>query len=308
MQDILDDVFRMIELQSCLYFQRDFHAPWAMTVEGPDMAQFHIIIEGRACVETAEGVEVLGPGDIVLFPRGKAHILADAPGREPVAGRAVMASFATPTPLFAEGALTTRLICGHYEYRRMPAHPLFDGLPDRLIVRTGNNGVENFDRTVLSMLVAESAGTDPGGTSVVERLAEVLLVQVLRRYFALNPAPGDFLAGVMDKRLSRAIAKIHADFDEPLTLTGLAEQAGMSRSGFAEHFRTVTGLAPLQYVTRWRMLSAEKFLHDPDLSVPDVAVRTGYDSDISFARAFKRIFGVTPAKYRQQQDQASAVN
>ena len=82
----------------------------------------------------------------------------------------------------------------------------------------------------------------------------------------------------------------------------------MSRSGFAEHFRTVTGLAPLQYVTRWRMLSAEKFLHDPDLSVPDVAVRAGYDSDLSFARAFKRTFGVTPAKYRQQAAQSSVSN
>jgi AraC-like DNA-binding protein len=303
--DVLDDVFRLIHLKGCVYFQRDFHAPWAMRMEKGLHAQFHVVAEGTAVVETEEGCHVLQAGDLLLFPGGEAHTLADRTGRTPVPGKAVVASFDTAEPLFSDGGTATRLICGHYEYRRGASHPLFDGLPEMMLIRASQGRQPTaFDRMLLELLVSESAKSGPGVVSVVERLAEVLLVHIVRQHFADHPESIGFLSGVMDKRLSRAISRIHRDCSASLTLADLAGNAGMSRSGFAEHFRQKTGLAPIEYVTKWRMLSAGELLRDVNLSVPDVASRIGYNSDAAFARAFKREFGITPARYRRDSVQA----
>ena len=77
MQEILDDVFRMIELSGCVYFERNFCAPWAMQIGDTGFAHFHILLSGNAVVETSTGVRHIGPGNLVLFPRGQAHVLAD---------------------------------------------------------------------------------------------------------------------------------------------------------------------------------------------------------------------------------------
>lgn len=168
---------------------------------GGGLAQFHIVLSGDAVVETDTGVRRIGPGNLVLFPRGLSHVLADQTGRQAKPGSEVMAAL--------------------------------------------------------------DAGKEPFlGIGAAARLAEVLLVQVLRRFFALNPQHIGFLAGAMDRRLSRAIVKIHREFDQALTVGDLADRAGMSRSGFSEQFKAKTGLAPITYLTKWRMTSAARLLRN----------------------------------------------
>ncbi len=121
---------------------------------------------------------------------------------------------------------------------------------------------------------------------------------MLRAFALEQPARVASLAAVVDRHLSRTIQKIHSEIDRPLDLNGLAHAAGMSRSSFAEHFRTTTGIAPISYVTRWRMLTAERYLEDPALSIPEIVERIGYESDVAFVRAFKCEQGQSPARFR----------
>ena len=106
---------------------------------------------------------------------------------------------------------------------------------------------------------------------------------------------------MVDRRLGRAVARIHQDYDKPLTLEDLAREAGMSRSSFAERFKQATGLAAIEYLSQWRMLSAGDLLVQDGISVAEVATRSGYSSDLAFARAFRRAYGVTPAEWRRQE-------
>ena len=93
---------------------------------------------------------------------------------------------------------------------------------------------------------------------------------------------------------------MHERLDQPWTVANLAFIAGMSRSAFASRFKELTGEAPLEYLTRWRMHQATRLLREGDRKLADVARTVGYESDAAFNRAFKRILGVTPGEYRRE--------
>ena len=271
-----------------------------MDIRDTGAAQFHVIIRGH-CIVDVDGVSHdLSAGDVVLFPHGDAHVLADAEGRDPTPGPAVMASFGGDAPMFSVGEHATRLICGHYEYHDVLRHPVIDELPPFVHVPSLDPGTNGAVPSLLSILMQEMAAQKPGMSAVVERLAEVLLVQVIRTYFSAQPQSRGFYAGLQDRRLAKAFAKIHHDADENLTLTNLAREAGMSRSGFAQHFKDTVGLSPIEYHAKWRLFTAAHFLETGEMKLARIAERVGYESDSAFSRAFKREFAISPSEYRRR--------
>ncbi len=300
MEDELSDVLRLIRLKSCVYFARSFWAPWAMRLEGGAVAQFHVVLRGPCVFEAAGRVFQAAPGDVFLFPRGEAHVLADSPGRDAVAGSDFMGSLQAGRPLFAEGEMATELICGHYEYRNDTGHPLIDELPAVIHVKSFETYAPETLRSVLPALIRELKSESPGASVVTEKLAEVLLVQVIRAHFAQERQSQGFLAGLFEPRLVRAFRLIHGQFDRDLSLEDLAAAARMSRSAFAQHFKTTVGQAPIAYLTRWRMCRAHELLQDQGMTVSRVAFKVGYESDIAFSRAFKRQFGRSPSAFRRK--------
>ena len=309
-EDTLSEVLRLLNLQSCVYFQRDFWSPWAMEIGKTGFAQFHAVTQGD-CVFVVDGqTHRLLAGDVLLFPHSQPHVLADQNGRAPIPGSEVMQSFAGDTPRFASGERATRVICGHFAYRGDLRHPLIDQLPEVIHVRsqsflpgssvTGSAPASSHLALVLTVLVQELQDSGPGGDSVVERLGEVLLIQTLRTYLAQTERPRGFLAGLADPRLARAIGEIHRRPETELTLEALARTAGMSRSAFAAQFRAVTGMAPIDYLTKWRMCKAGELLIGGLLSLADIAEQVGYGSDVAFSRAFKREFNSSPREYQRK--------
>ena len=107
-------------------------------------------------------------------------------------------------------------------------------------------------------------------------------------------------AGLYDKRLAGAFHLIHGGFGQRITLDDLAAVAGMSRSAFALHFKTIVGMAPVAYLALWRMCSAHDLLQHDGMSVSRAAIRVGYESEVAFSRAFKRHFGKSPASIRRR--------
>jgi AraC-like DNA-binding protein len=130
----------------------------------------------------------------------------------------------------------------------------------------------------------------------VDRLAEVLVIQLLRYAIEQRLIDGGLLAGLADPRLVRALNAIHADPRLAWTLEAMADVAGMSRARFAARFTRVLGSAPGDYLTGWRLGLARSLLRR-GLPVKQVADDVGYGSASAFARAFSQRVGLPPTDW-----------
>ena len=104
----------------------------------------------------------------------------------------------------------------------------------------------------------------------------------------------------IDPLIVRALALLHADPARHWTLARIAAEAGASRSSLAERFTASIGWPPIEYLTRWRMQLAAEMLSDRSLKIAVVAQNVGYGSEAAFSRAFKRVRGCSPNRWRSR--------
>ena len=166
------------------------------------------------------------------------------------------------------------------------------------IVRLRDDSDKEGLRWALERLRKELSDRQPGGVLVARHLAHLMLVHALRIYLAdgADRTVG-WLFALADPKLAVAIGAIHAQPGARWTLPCLAQAAGMSRTSFAERFKSVTGTSPIEYLTRWRMLVACDRLAHGKLPVPVIATSVGYDSASAFSIAFKRTMGCSPREH-----------
>jgi transcriptional regulator GlxA family with amidase domain len=115
-----------------------------------------------------------------------------------------------------------------------------------------------------------------------------------------------WLAGARDPDVGRALTLLHQRSADPWTIAGLAKEIGLSRTVLTERFRHFLGVPPMTYLTRWRLRLGGRALTTTSRSVAQIAVETGYESEAAFNRAFKREYGLPPARYRKDKAGAPA--
>lgn len=313
--DVLSDVLGAIKLRGALYFHGEFTAPWAARTPasdvisrhfGPDnrVVIFHLVTEGRgqAGIEGGPFVE-LTPGDIVVFPRGDAHVIGNGappvvqdfePELERILDQGLQLSRA------GGGGEVTRFVCGYLSCDQHMSRVLLAGLPPVFKVNVREQGAGQWLESAIAFLVGESHGSPTGSEAVLARLAESLFIETLRRHILSLPAEQTgWLAGVRDPQVGKALALLHAAPERRWTLEMLARGAGLSRTLLAERFRHFIGESPMAYLKRWRLQLAARLLRGTSRSVAAIAAQVGYESEASFNRAFGREFGKPPARYRK---------
>jgi AraC family transcriptional regulator len=105
-------------------------------------------------------------------------------------------------------------------------------------------------------------------------------------------------AGLPAARLKRVLAFIDTHLDENISLAALAQNAKLSVFYFATQFKRSTGLSPHRYILQRRVLRASELLRNTSLSVLDVSLDLGFQHQNNFARAFRRMTGMTPTRFR----------
>jgi AraC-like DNA-binding protein len=156
-------------------------------------------------------------------------------------------------------------------------------------------------RWSLEKMIEELRNPQPGGSLVVEHLAQMMLVQALRLHLAEGPRAGTgWFFALADQQISAAIAAIHSEPARRWTLPHLAERANMSRSAFAFRFKEIVGASPMDYLARWRMLLAADRLANSGDTISAISFSLGYESESAFSTAFKRVMGLSPRLYGQQ--------
>jgi AraC-like DNA-binding protein len=108
------------------------------------------------------------------------------------------------------------------------------------------------------------------------------------------------------QRIARALRLLRENYAATLRIADLARAAGMSPSGFHQHFKALTGMTPLQYQKHLRLIEARNLIAAEMESVSRVAYRVGYESPSQFSREYSRLFGAPPRRHAVQQRGLSA--
>ena len=305
--DPLSDVLRAVRLDGAFFYAVQASEPWSVeavaakeltprVLPGAEhLISYHILTSGRCWGGlTGEPAVPLGPGDVIVFPHGDPHVMSSDPKlhSEP----------ATPgrfpeTVTLGDGEVTATFVCGFLGCDRRPFNPLVSTLPRQLHLPGLSSGwLQSFARQV----VEESQARRVGADSVLTRLAELMFVEVLRRYIeTLPPEQRGWLAGLRDDAIGRALGLLHGDPAHAWTLDELAAAVAMSRSAFADRFTALVGQPPMQYLAQWRMQLAAGRLAAGSAKVAAIAEQVGYESEEAFSRAFKRLMGVSPGAWRR---------
>ncbi len=267
-------------------------------------AEFHVVVRGTCWLRMpgrSEPIALQG-GDLVAFLHGASHRLADAPARAtpPVEKMLEGQSIEHYGPVIhGGGGLPASILCGYFEFDRDSVHPLVSALPEFIHLRGTDNAEFVWLQTALNFMVHETRTARPGAEAVVNRLAGVLFVQMVRAYLEQSESPPAMLAAIADKHIGAVLELMHEAPQYAWTLETLAKRAGMSRSALATRFHALAGHTPMQYLTLWRMQLARRLLGEKALSTAAIAERVGYRSEAAFSKTFKKVVGKGPGAYRR---------
>ena len=331
--DSLSAILQSVQLEGALYIRAEFTAPWCIRgrhgaasikerLAGAEhVIFFHYVTEGRCQIRLVDEPQTLevGAGELVLFAQDDRHLMGSdiqlAPLDTDDLARPTAADEAHLIELRHGGdGAVTRFVCGYLACGRSQFRMLLGALPRLLHVPFGDGRVAALVRELLGAGVHLSwagrpgtAATQPGAGSTLTKVADLLFVEAIRRYVELLPPHGPpqgsgLLAAVRDAHIGRALALLHEDPERDWTLSDLAREVALSRSGLAKRFTELVGDPPIQYLTRWRLAIAARALRSGQEAVGRIAERSGYESDAAFSRAFKREFGVPPAAWRKAGD------
>jgi AraC-like DNA-binding protein len=312
--DALSDVLSAIRLDGAVYVNAEFTAPWCVATQYglhtaaprlPDsdhVVFFHLLTDGSCLARLADGSEIIEvkAGDLLLLPRDDLHVI----GSDLKLPFAEVRSAPPETGLLqlraGGGGATTRFICGYLACDRRASHALLGSLPPILRIPLGDISLSGWLADLLRVGVQESQAQRPGSQSLLAKLSELAFTEALRRYAQSNPPElKGWLAGLQDQYVGRALALLHGDSRRGWTVEELAREVALSRSALAERFTNLIGEPPMQYLTRWRLTLAAHALRAGSEGIAPIAERSGYDSEASFTRAFKREFGLPPTAWRK---------
>ncbi len=299
--DALTGILRRIKLRSNVYFRADFPSPWGMDIDSGPFAQFHMVVRGHCWLQMKGSKEPLGlsSGDVVVLPHGNAHWLADNLDHKRLPGKQIVQAISNNETVFKGNHVSTTLVCGHFEFDRDVDHPFLHALPEFIYLADSDRRELSWLETATNVMIQEIGSGNPGTDVVVERLAEVLFIQILRGYMQQAQVTSGFLAALRDGQISNALNLIHKEPERAWTLENIARSVGMSRSAFAARFKELVNMTPMVYITNWRMQKARELLENAHLPLIDVAEQVGYTSEAAFNRAFKRRFKQNPGALRR---------
>jgi AraC-like DNA-binding protein len=288
--DVLSDVLAVLRTGRPRSMLQGWDAPWAQEFAAvPGALGFQVLLHGSCWLLPPGGAAPirLAAGDVVFRPHGRAHALAGSPDTVPAP--------CTPEQGPPPSGEEVVMLCGAYEIDPARAHPLVGDLPEVMHLAPTKEL-----RAAVGLLAAEVAHPGLGTDAAVPALLDVLLLYLLRRWYAGRPAATTgWAAALNDPVTGAALQAMHSDPGRDWTVASLAAQAGLSRAPFARRFTALVGRPPLGYLTWWRMTVAARLLHDSDATVAAIAHRVGYASEFAFATAFRRHHGTTPSRYRR---------
>ncbi|MGE3935937.1 MAG: cupin domain-containing protein [Rhodospirillaceae bacterium] len=315
--DALSAALNAVRMTGAIFYNLECTAPWGFIVPplsgvarslapGTErLVSYHLVTEGRAtCRFGDEPAVILEAGDVVIIPHGDAHTVtngspatltdAGAPLSEAIGGELTSLKL-------GGGGEATHFICGFFGCERDADRMFLSGLPTMVKINVRGDAAGAWIESSVRHLVAEANAGRPGLSVLLSKMAEALFIEALRHYMEQLPQEQTgWLAGARDSVVGAALALMHRQPSYPWTIAALAAEAGASRTVLIERFARFLGEPPLTYLARWRLQLAARTLQTSRSTILHIAADSGYESEAAFNRAFKREFGLPPARYRRR--------
>jgi AraC-like DNA-binding protein len=283
-------------------------APWSMRIADEAPLCLMAITRGAAWLIPEDDEPLLmRSGDVAVIRGPDPYTVADDPATPPQV--VVLPGQRCETPDGEEVNLmsfmgvrtwgnspvgSTVIVTGSYDLESEVSRRLLGALPP-LLVLPG----DAWESPLVGLLAEEIVKDDPGQEAVLDRLLDLLLIAVLRAWFARPDAEAPaWYRAYSDPVAGRALRLIHDDPAHPWTVAELAAEAGVSRAAFARRFTELVGEPPMKFLTDWRLSLAADLLLEPDATIGSVAYQVGYGSPFALSTAFKRVRGISPQQYK----------
>jgi AraC-like DNA-binding protein len=183
------------------------------------------------------------------------------------------------------------------QFEQDSSHPILDALPEIVHFPRLKPGDPIWATTTL--IDTEMQRMQGQGGPIIDRLTEVLFLQLLNHHINENKEAAGFLAALRDRRVHHALSLIHAEPQFEWSLSSLGERVGMSRATLVRHFQDAVGVAPMKYIMNWRILKAYNLIKYTSTPLEQVADLVGFASARTLSRAFQRQYGCSPSELRR---------
>jgi len=281
--------------------------PWSLRIQDEAPLTVVAVVRGWAWLQAGRASRRIGGGDIAILRGPAPYTVADAPDRPAQAvilpGQRCTGPDGTEQAVMGplgvrswgnDPAGDTEMLTGTYQVNREVSQRLLRALPPLLVLRAGE-----WDCPLIPLLAEEIVKDEPGQEAVLDRLLDLLLIAVLRAWYARpgTDAPRWYRA-YGDPVVGRALRLLHHNPAHPWTVAELAAAAHVSRASLARRFTELVGEPPMAFLTSWRLALAADLLREPGATIGAVASQVGYGSPFALSTAFKRVRGVSPRQHR----------
>lgn len=306
MADILNP-FEGVEIDRVFLSRAELSEPWGIQMPSmPNMLLFHLVVKGAACIRfsKAKDSHKVSQGQLSLIPYGDAHEFFDGTSR-----------FMTPLFDLPREEITSHYevikhggkgqssltFCGAVRLNNPLAQLLINGLPKLIVISDWTEQERTWAENTFEFLFREAYKQDFLSKEIIMHLSEILVFQGIRNWFSQSSKNHSILRAISDERIIRVINAVQKEPSEKWTTLDMAKIAGMSRSAFSQKFVKLLGINPSNFVREIKINLAETYFRKEGLSIGEVARRLSYESEAAFARAYKRVKGVSPGKIKGKQ-------
>ena len=282
--------------------------PWSVRLEDEAPLSVTAVVRGGFwAVPDGEEPFLVEAGDVVVAVGPDHWTIADDPATRPQAvihpgqhcttpdGRSLEEEMHQGVRSWGNSEVgETVLLTGAYLFEGEVSRRLLRALPPFVVLSERDLGTP-----LVALLADEIVKDAPGQDAVLDRLLDLLLIAVLRAWFARPEAsPPSWYVGQGDPVVGPALRLLQHHPEHPWTVAELAAAGGVSRAAFARRFTGLVGEPPMTFLTGWRLALAADLLREPGATLAAVARKVGYSTPFALSTAFKREYGVSPRDHR----------
>lgn len=295
--DVLSDILETLRFKGSIFFRSELASPWGITLAPMSAPRFHIAMTGNCFVgvDKSDAVRVQEM-DVVVVPSGNAHWIADQPGRALISSELASEACELHQPFFQDGEITNSLICGMVQFDTESSHPILNALPP--ILHFEHIKPDTLTWKTIMLIDTVMSSEEKPSRIIANRLAEVLFLQLLDQFIRESEHANGFLGALKDQRIRHALLLIHQEPSYEWSLSNLGERVGMSRATLVRRFQEAIGMAPMTYLTKWRVTKAYNLAKYSQTAIERIAEEVGFGSARSLSKAFQRTYGYTPNALR----------